>query len=481
MKKLKVKDWFMFGEWYGVSWFHARYFYGLTRTIKERLGYGLSQSVIEQDGDVQRMYFSRLEWSQIGEKYFKEILAEPDKLAVMLTELRKAADELILFSRKFEKVAVEKLSPAKQLQWLEQYHKKHHEVWTIGMFPNVLDLENSFFADYLKSWLAKQSLNKQEQTEAFRILVTPAEFSMAQKEEREILFLAEQKDSRKELKKHWQKYKWIHFGWTGPSLGPNYFIEIHHALRQEGRAKDRLKEILEKDEKLIKDKRLYLKNLVIPEEYQELFRLFEELLFMKAHRMDALFMSFDSIQPLLKKIAKTNHLSLKQLYSLDLEWLMEMIKKDSLDIDKINNIAKYSVRYFDGDKEYLLIKDKAKDLAKQATKNLPKVKDQVELKGESAYPGKVQGKVSVINLAKEMDKFCDGDILVSNATDPSLLPVMKKAKAFVTDMGGLTCHAAIVARELEIPCIVGIKSAAKILKDGDQVEVDATKGVVRKL
>lgn len=66
-------------------------------------------------------------------------------------------------------------------------------------------------------------------------------------------------------------------------------------------------------------------------------------------------------------------------------------------------------------------------------------------------------------------------------TFPSLIMAMQRAAAFVTDEGGLTCHAAIVAREMHKPCIVGTKHATQVLKDGDRVEVDATKGVVKKL
>lgn len=75
----------------------------------------------------------------------------------------------------------------------------------------------------------------------------------------------------------------------------------------------------------------------------------------------------------------------------------------------------------------------------------------------------------------------DGDVLISTATTPSIVSAMKKAAAIVTDEGGLTCHAAIVSRELKIPCIIGTKIATKVFKDGDRVEVDATKGIVRKL
>lgn len=74
-----------------------------------------------------------------------------------------------------------------------------------------------------------------------------------------------------------------------------------------------------------------------------------------------------------------------------------------------------------------------------------------------------------------------GEILVTVMTSPDFMVAAKKAAAIVTDEGGITCHAAIVSREMKIPCIIGTKIATKVLKDGDIVEVDADKGVVRKI
>jgi len=96
-----------------------------------------------------------------------------------------------------------------------------------------------------------------------------------------------------------------------------------------------------------------------------------------------------------------------------------------------------------------------------------------------ASPGKVKGIVAIINVPEEMKKMRQNNILVSEATSPDLLPAIKKASAIITNVGGITCHAAIVSRELGIPCIIGTKIATKVLKDGDLVEVDAEKGIVK--
>ncbi len=99
-------------------------------------------------------------------------------------------------------------------------------------------------------------------------------------------------------------------------------------------------------------------------------------------------------------------------------------------------------------------------------------------KGMPASPGIVNGTVRLIKDETELDKVKEGDILVTVMTTPDMVPAMRRAKAIVTDEGGMTCHAAIVSRELQIPCIVGTTNATKVLFDYMEITVDAEKGRV---
>lgn len=103
------------------------------------------------------------------------------------------------------------------------------------------------------------------------------------------------------------------------------------------------------------------------------------------------------------------------------------------------------------------------------------------LKGMPACAGKVRGKVRIITLDREFPSFKKGEILVSIQTMVHYLPVMQKAKAILTEFGGMTSHAAIVSRELGKPCVVGIPGLIASLKTGDMVEVDADNGTITKL
>ncbi|MEM1670504.1 MAG: pyruvate, water dikinase [Archaeoglobaceae archaeon] len=100
------------------------------------------------------------------------------------------------------------------------------------------------------------------------------------------------------------------------------------------------------------------------------------------------------------------------------------------------------------------------------------------LKGLGASPGFAVGEVKIVKSEKDISKVKEGNVLVAVMTTPDMVPAMKRASAIVTDEGGMTCHAAIVSRELGVPAVVGTKNATKLLKDGMVVTVDGEKGIV---
>ncbi len=106
------------------------------------------------------------------------------------------------------------------------------------------------------------------------------------------------------------------------------------------------------------------------------------------------------------------------------------------------------------------------------------VEGELVLKGDPASPGIGSGKVKLIKKASNIDRVKKGDVLVTEMTAPDFVPAMKRASAIVTNLGGLTSHAAIVSRELGIPCVVGTGKATKLLKNGDDVVVDGKTGEI---
>ena len=102
-----------------------------------------------------------------------------------------------------------------------------------------------------------------------------------------------------------------------------------------------------------------------------------------------------------------------------------------------------------------------------------------EIKGSVAFRGIIRGIARVVLEKSDLNSLKEGEILVTSMTAPDYISGMKKASAFVTDEGGITCHASIVAREMKKPCVIGTKIATKFLKDGDLVEVNANNGTIK--
>ncbi len=111
--------------------------------------------------------------------------------------------------------------------------------------------------------------------------------------------------------------------------------------------------------------------------------------------------------------------------------------------------------------------------------NNNEVRNSQEFNGDVGFPGKVIGVVHKIMSYSKAKELKEGEILVTAMTTPEFLPALKKASAFITDEGGIVSHAAIVAREMKKPCIVGTRIATRILKDGDLIAIDANKGVIK--
>lgn len=109
------------------------------------------------------------------------------------------------------------------------------------------------------------------------------------------------------------------------------------------------------------------------------------------------------------------------------------------------------------------------------------VGNSAELKGNIANKGKVVGKVRQVIAHTLNQEFKKGEILITKMTTPDLVPLIKLASAIVTDEGGITSHAAIVSREFDIPCVIATNYATQVFKTGDLVEVNADKGIVKKI
>ncbi|MEG3224181.1 MAG: phosphoenolpyruvate synthase [Methanobacteriales archaeon Met13] len=132
----------------------------------------------------------------------------------------------------------------------------------------------------------------------------------------------------------------------------------------------------------------------------------------------------------------------------------------------------------EGDRIFMLQSRPVTTLQEVTVEEGQEIERTIITKGLGASPGMAAGTVKIISSTDELDKVQEGDILVTVMTTPDMVPAMKRASGIITDEGGVTCHAAIVSRELGIPCVVGTGDITKILTENSMVTLDGSKGLV---
>ncbi len=509
IKKIK-NDWMCFAEWYDLYWFHSPYIYGFYTELKKYTGYTCKNHVWEFKKGVQRYYISQAEWDKNSKKYFKDVLDNPLILEKVLKKILQGAKDFFKFNKKIIKINFSNCSWEKIIKTYEEFHKLHYYLWCVGMAPNLLELNNTLLSSYLIDIIYKSNNSfKINSQEIFKILTTPQQWSFAQKQEYDFLSLVikhynnrnlknklkSQKSIKKvkeilkrdfqtcwkDINKYYQSYYWIPYNWTGPAWDIDYFVRLFKKKIKESNLKKKIKEIKQCQLSLNLRKEKYSGLLKVSKYNRRLFRLMNDIIYCKIRRMDALYQSYCFMEPVLKRIAKEFNVSLEEVRIFYGDDMIRILKDKVFPIKKAKEMLKYSVYKSNKNGFTFYTGEQAKKIMKSILSSIKNIKNKKDLSGKCGCPGRARGRVKIVTIVKELKKMKQGDVLVSQMTNPSLVPAMKKASAIVCDMGGLTCHAAIISRELDIPCVIGTKIATRVLKDGDLVEVDATKGVVKKI
>ena len=233
----------------------------------------------------------------------------------------------------------------------------------------------------------------------------------------------------------------------------------------------------------INNRKAGLKKLKLREETIELLTLSVEILHWQDDRKMYILMGDSCMHKTLSLIAQTFKIDLdllKMLHPSEITLKLFDSKKEL--IEQLKKRTRHFILYhwYENKKMYTKIftEQEYTWFIEASKKHDQQIED---LHGLSASNGKVIGKVRICRNKDDITKFKEGEILVAPMTRPEYVPAMKKAAAIVTDEGGITCHAAIISRELNIPCVIGTKIATKILKDGMNVEVRANHGLVKVL
>ncbi len=405
--------------------------------------------------------------------------------------------DLNKFSEKYSNKNLSGIPTKELLYFYNQILDAFEEMYAYGTVPILVGYsQDNPIYEKANKILAKKTKKNTDKAANFMITLTnPPRTLVTNYKEIEMLQIAKQAKKRElknekeiicnfrnKIDKIFQKYGWLSYDFrdeltqTIDDYAKNIFEKINTDI--DARLKfltDYEKIVKTEFEKTIKELKLNKKEI-------DTFSIIREMGFYKWAREYEFTRALYNFKFIQDELGRRANLS-----SMEVKFLLPGEMKGAL-----NNNEKYKNIVNDRQKNCLIlcgIKNNIDIFSGQVAKQKfdrmefestgKKFGKQGDIKGTSAYNGKARGIVKIVSVVGHIGKMGEGDILVSVATTPDLLLAMKKAAAIITDEGGITCHAAIVSRELEIPCIVGTKIATKILKDGDLVEVDADKGVVR--
>ncbi|MEO6077167.1 MAG: PEP-utilizing enzyme, partial [Candidatus Andersenbacteria bacterium] len=215
------------------------------------------------------------------------------------------------------------------------------------------------------------------------------------------------------------------------------------------------------------------------------FKSFEQFKLDGREYLNKIFLVPDSLfNNLLRKLSDQFNLSYEDLLNYSMEEILYLFDGEKVSPDTLVERQKGYVMYVQSGRIKNITGSKALDFI---DRSVSQKTFSSELKGKIANKGKVTAKAKVFKislsdynkLSAVIDAMEQGQVLVAETTEPSIIAACKKAAAIVTNQGGMMSHAAIVAREMNIPCVIGVTDATEIIKDGDLIEVDADNGVIR--
>ena len=447
--------------------------------------------------DIKRITGKFIELTKNDPLFSKKIIKKWDKSEV----------EFYQYCRYLDKIDLKKVSNSElKKTYQEMLGRSILAVSSSSIIDGFALGSDNYILDSLSSFLKAKGLERDRQR-YFAILTAPVHQSFITQAEIDLLkiglqilkvkklteFIKKHKLSEieQEIKKYpkvyqtLQKYQQGHF-WTRNNYVDNNVLTVSFFLKElvaiiKGKVNiaDEAKRLegTPKNSKVTKQK--LLKELKLPQNLKNLLTVSEDFTWWQDERKKKTYHYTHYLSLILNEIGRRFNLNLHQMKYLSYQETFDLLdKKSKVNKSEINQRIKSCLWFQEGSLFDQIPGLKATKLKEELlqTKAQKMVDD---FRGMAASKGVAKGPVCIVKSVKDCYKVKKGDVIVAVMTRPDYVQAMKKAVAVVTNEGGVTCHAAIVAREIGIPCVIGTKIATEVLKDGIMVEVNANHGVVK--
>ena len=507
------EKWVVIAKDNNSSYMRNRYFTECVYIWKKELKLPFTRLGIISHRDSIEYITMPSDWKRTSDIFIDRVEKDIKVLWRTVERFSKWGNKMNQFTQKFHRANLKKCTSKQLINHFNKFCYFQTHTYAYGTLLPLLDIGGvSFIEDRIKGYLKKNVPAKDFQ-KYYAAFTYPAHDSFAEEEEKDLLVIYKniyRNDKLKEkikkydacevvelirkkypsiskkLKTHTNKYAWVYYVFQGPAYTETDFMDAIKDFISRGINPTReIEKKIEGREKTEERREKYLEKLNPDVYMREMLNFVSYVIWSKPRRKDFQSKSYWHAEKLLREIGLRLELSLNQVRATPFEMLeAALLGKRKVDLRKVHNIEEKHILFptvsFN---TRLILGSKADEFAKKnVKKEIVKKTSQRVFKGDIACEGeKVRGQVKIINKPQDMGKMNYGDILVSITTTPSIVPAMKKAAAIVTDEGGLTCHAAITSREMGTPCVIGTKIASELLKDGEVLEVDAKRGIVKKI
>ncbi len=424
----------------------------------------------------EKAFFRSIKEKEEIQKFVQKNIFDANYWTSHVEEFEKRVNNSMNSLHKANKFDFEKKSNAQLRGLLEN----NHNIFglTIGGYSSTIFLIQALNDSIQKELVQKNS--PENMTAFMEAISTPVgrvhyieeEIALAQ-----IALSKNKKSFGKLLQKHVEKYSYMLFSATGKVLIEKDFVERIKLIENPEKS---VSEWQEKEK--LKEKRFREILAILKPSKIQLFQIntLRKLLALRVfEEFHISFYNFVATN-IFKEISKRFFISVNQLYLMTVYEISDLLDGKTLDFFELNKRKDFALIIRHKNERFVLSGENARTVFSRYFKK-EKISFNGVLRGQTAFPGKAKGTVKIFFHPSHVYEFKQGQILVTAQTNPIYVPAMKKAGAIVTDEGGVTCHAAIVSRELGIPCIIGTKIATRVFRDNDLVEVDAEIGTIKLL
>lgn len=472
--------------------------------LKEYFGDGFSLTVFFMENDYCHWYWRDTDMERIRKEFIRRVDGRPEFLGDLVTEWQR---RLQRFEEVFAPINPDLLAQLSNEDLYSRYCefiKAYKDSFSIAIgFQDPF----SMHADRFLEPELKAGLPTDRAHELFVLLTAPVNESFINQELRDRCMLlkklqsnevvwgslvgepnqdvisklqSEFPDLYRALDAHVQKYHWIHNNYAKtPYLNHEFFITELQNMLSQGVDPDRE---LQENEQHLRDTRTRkaeaITELRLSGHLLNLVNITETFAYMQDERKKYVLLSNYYQKLFRNEVGKRTGLSESEMDYVVIDEIPRLFN-GTIDRSEVMKRKVFSLCIHSAESYDIVTGPVAREVHAFVTGEV--TLKQKTLKGQVASLGKVSGPVKIVHKVHDLANMQEGDILVATMTRPEMVVAIQKAAAIVTDEGGITSHAAIVAREFNIPAVIGTKIATKVLRDGDIVEVDATRGVVRKL